>query len=226
MRNNYAHTAYTHHISVLWICWRAFVYASAFSREGKMSACDPTDGKCFLEKRFRWKLCLMADTWLSAMPRSTSTHCWRLAAFAARILSVSPDAQVIVNVRESSSLGLTVAPARCSCKQYYSINIFNVHEFWMDILLTCQRGVLPIWIVGLSMLVIALVVLKASKSTLRLVLEMLWLSEAMLFIDDDDQLLVGRKYRRIPDWASTVNQRYCQPADSWKNYQVNLVKCT
>lgn len=113
----YMNWIYTYQSSVLWICWRAFVYASALSRDGKISVCEPIDGKCFLENRLRWKLCLIADTcvlWLSAMLRSTSTHCWRLAAFAARIFNVSPDVQVIVNVRESSSLGLIMAPAKCS----------------------------------------------------------------------------------------------------------------
>lgn len=111
----------TYHISVLWICWRAFVYASAFSRDGNSSACEPVDAKCFFENLFRWKLCLIADTCVlcvSAILRNTSTHCWRLAAFAARIFNVSPDAQVIVNVRESSSLGFIMAPAKCSCVMY------------------------------------------------------------------------------------------------------------
>lgn len=111
------YTHVTHHISVLWICWRAFVYASAFSREGKISACDPIDGKCFFENRLRWKLCLIADicvVCVSAMLRSASTHCWRLAAFGARIFNVSPVTHVTVNVRESSSLGFITAPAKCS----------------------------------------------------------------------------------------------------------------
>lgn len=54
--------------------------------------------------------------WHSAIFRRTSTHSCRARALFALSFSVSPEAQLIVNVRESSSLGQTTAPARCSCK--------------------------------------------------------------------------------------------------------------
>lgn len=108
--------------SVLWTCCRALVNASAFSRDGSSSECDPIDGKCFLEKRFRWKLCLTAITfeWLSAIFLKLSTHSWRIRAFDARILSVSPDEQPTENVRESSSLGEITAPAKCSYQHEFT----------------------------------------------------------------------------------------------------------
>lgn len=64
--------------------------------------------------------------------------------------------------------------------------------------ITCHLGMVPIWFdVGLSALK-PLLMLNASKSKLRLPLEMLCVSAAaaavaMLLVDDDDQLFVGRK---------------------------------
>lgn len=61
------------------------------------------------------------------------------------------------------------------------------------VLLTCHLGELPF--VGLSAIK-TLLVLNESKSMLRLLLEMLCVSEAILFVDDDDdddQLFAGRK---------------------------------
>lgn len=91
--------------------------------------------------------------WHSAIFRSTSTHSWRARALFALSFNVSPDAQLIVNVRESSSLGQTTAPARCSCEQAtafnYSLydNRYNSNDLVITFidLHTCHRGgVLPI----------------------------------------------------------------------------------
>lgn len=91
----------THHNSVLCNCCLASPNASdaaTTSRKGSISNCDPMD-------------CV----WHSAMLRSPSTHSWRARALMARNLRISPEAQLMVNVRESSSLGHTTAPAKCSC---------------------------------------------------------------------------------------------------------------
>lgn len=61
----------------------------------------------FLKKKF-------TCVWHSAIFLRTSTHSCRALALFARNFNVSPEAQLIVNVRESSSLGQTTAPARCS----------------------------------------------------------------------------------------------------------------
>lgn len=115
------HSLDTHHNSVWCNCCCALMNesdANWLSRVGWISICDPIDWKCFLEKRFRLKLCLtfMTWAWLSEMLRKPSTHSWRARALAARNFNVSPEAQLTVNVRESSSLGQITAPAKCSWK--------------------------------------------------------------------------------------------------------------
>lgn len=97
--SGHAHDS-THQSSVLCNCCRASPKASEAaitSRNGSISNCDPID----------W-------VWHSAMFRRPSTHSWRARALIARNFKMSPDAQLMVNVRESSSLGQTTAPARCS----------------------------------------------------------------------------------------------------------------
>lgn len=91
-----------HHSSVLCNCWRASPNASdaaTTSRSGSISNCEPID----------W-------VWHSAILRKPSTHSWRARALMARNFKMSPEAQLMVNVRESSSLGQTTAPAKCSCQ--------------------------------------------------------------------------------------------------------------
>lgn len=104
-----------------------------------MSACEPIDGKCFLEKRFRWKLCLIADVWtlcVSATLRKPSTHCCRTWTFGARIFNVSPDEHAITNVRVSSLLDWITAPAKCSWSNdrffVVNFNILGEIENWAD----------------------------------------------------------------------------------------------
>lgn len=124
---------FTNHSSVLWICCRALVKASAFSRDGNISLCEPIDGKCFFEKRFRWKLCFTVITcvWFSAMFRNPSIHSCRARALTARNFNVSPDVQLIVNVRESSSLGQITAPAKYSWVEWRH-SLTKLFQWWVN----------------------------------------------------------------------------------------------
>lgn len=118
----------TNHNSVWCSCCCALINesdANWLSREGGTSICVPIDWKCFLEKRFRLKLCLTFNTWaeFSAILRRQSTHSWRARPLAARNFNVSPEAQLTVNVRESSSLGQITAPAKYSYKSVMIVQI-------------------------------------------------------------------------------------------------------
>lgn len=54
----------------------------------------------------------IACVWLSVIARSPSTHSCLALASDARNFKISPEAQLIVKVLESSSLGQTTAPAK------------------------------------------------------------------------------------------------------------------
>lgn len=83
--------------------------------------------------------------WHSAIFRSPSTHSCRARAFCARNFNISPLAQLIVNVLESSSLGHTTAPAKCSwIKEINQMIQFSSGRRWSGDHFTCHLGVLPL----------------------------------------------------------------------------------
>lgn len=94
--------------------------------------------------RLKWGVrCVMLTcVWHSAIFRKPSTHSWRARAFCARNFNMSPLAQLMVNVLESSSLGHTTAPAKCSWIQkiWYFTSVFGLKIHF----LTCHLGVLPL----------------------------------------------------------------------------------
>lgn len=86
------------HTSVCWSCARTADSASWAA-------------KCSLACRFDD---VSAKVWLSDIARRPSTHSCLARASTARSLRMSPEAQLIVKVLESSSLGHIAAPAKCT----------------------------------------------------------------------------------------------------------------